>query len=258
MKHTEAPHELDKRETYQLMHGDKIIYAAVRRYMNKDTRECFPAIRTIAEILDCTPGKVQAALTRLVNAKFLDKINSETRKNSNHYKFPITDFDKEFEMFTDGFLDLDLPLNVKEYYMDIQNYLYGKETGKGRCTLSNAALSRKTGWTVASVKKYNTILIEKGFLTESATDKTDEAGFLVVQKEFDLQGLKQAELWARQVTAAVLKHEDEIQQLQEKVETLIQSDKAKDKEIAALKKQLALQNNYVKEVSDIDISKECK
>lgn len=145
MKHTEVPHELDKREAYKLEHGDKIIYAAVRRYMNKTTRECFPAIRTIAEMLGCTPGKVQAALTRLVNTKFLDKIPSETRKNSNHYKFPITEFDKEFEMFTDGFLDLDLPLNVKEYYMDIQNFLYGKETGKGRCTLSNAELSRKTG-----------------------------------------------------------------------------------------------------------------
>lgn len=65
-------------------------------------------------------------------------------------------------------------------------------------------------------------------------------------------------MWAKQVTAAVVKHETEIQQLQEKVETLIQSDKEKDKEIAALKKQLALQNNYVKEVPNIDISKECK
>lgn len=54
------------------------------------------------------------------------------------------------------------------------------------------------------------------------------------------------------------KLEKQIQQLQEKVETLIQSDKEKDKEITALKKQLALQNNYVKEVPNIDISKECK
>lgn len=48
-------------------------------------------------------------------------------------------------MFTDEFLDLDMPLNIKEYYMDIQHYLYGKDTGIGRCTLSNTELARRTG-----------------------------------------------------------------------------------------------------------------
>ena len=145
MKHTEVPHELDNREIYQLEHGDKIIYAAVRKYMNKDTRECFPAIRTIANMLQCTPGKVQAALKRLVSAKFIEKIIAKEKRNSNHYKFPRTEFDKQFEMFTDEFLELDLPLNVKEYYMDIQQYLYGKDTGVGKCSFSNAELSRRTG-----------------------------------------------------------------------------------------------------------------
>ena len=145
MKHTEVPHELDNREIYQLEHGDKIIYAAVRKYMNKDTRECFPAIRTIANMLQCTPGKVQAALKRLVSAKFIEKIPAKEKKNSNHYKFPRTEFDKQFEMFTDEFLELDLPLNVKEYYMDIQQYLYGKDTGVGKCSFSNAELARRTG-----------------------------------------------------------------------------------------------------------------
>lgn len=43
MKHTEVPHQLDMmKDNHQLEHGDKIIYAAIRRYMNKTTRECFP------------------------------------------------------------------------------------------------------------------------------------------------------------------------------------------------------------------------
>lgn len=148
MQHIEIPHELDKREQYHLEHGDKIIYAAVRRYMNDESRECKPAIRTIATNLQCTPGKVQAAINRLVDAGFMLKtsgIQIGQKRKPNVYKIPESDFDKQFEMFTKEFLYMDLPLNVKEYYMDIQQYLYGKDTGVGKCSFSNAELSRRTG-----------------------------------------------------------------------------------------------------------------
>ena len=256
MQHVEVPYELDNLKlVHTLEHGDKIIYAALRNYMNKDSRECFPAIRFIAENLQCSPTKVQLAIKRLLATGLLEKAK-DGRKN--HYRFPETDFDKQFEMFTKEFLYMDLPLNVKEYYMDIQQYLYGKDTGKGKCSFSNAELARRTGWTVASVKKYNTILIEKNLLEEETSDYKDEAGFPIIVKRFDLQGLNQAELWVKQVTAAVIKHEDEIQQLKNEIQEL-RSDRQEDKrKIAALEKQLALQNNYVKEVPNIDISEECK
>ena len=256
MQHVEIPHELDNLKlVHTLEHGDKIIYAALRNYINKDSRECFPAIRFIAENLQCSSTKVQLAIKRLLATGLLEKAK-DGRKN--HYRFPETDFDKQFEMFTKEFLYMDLPLNVKEYYMDIQQYLYGKDTGKGKCSFSNAELARRTGWTVASVKKYNTILIEKNLLEEETSDYKDEAGFPIIIKRFDLQGLNQAELWVKQVTAAVIRHEDEIQQLKNEIQEL-RSDRQEDKrKIAALEKQLALQNNYVKEVPNIDISKECK
>ena len=256
MQHVEIPHELDNLKlVHTLEHGDKIIYAALRNYMNKDSRECFPAIRFIAENLQCSSTKVQLAIKRLLATGLLEKAK-DGRKN--HYRFPETDFDKQFEMFTKEFLYMDLPLNVKEYYMDIQQYLYGKDTGKGKCSFSNAELARRTGWTVASVKKYNTILIEKNLLEEETSDYKDEAGFPIIIKRFDLQGLNQAELWVKQVTAAVIRHEDEIQQLKNEIQEL-RSDRQEDKrKIAALEKQLALQNNYIKEVPNIDISKECK
>lgn len=143
MKHTEVPHELDNlKEDHTIEHGDKVIYASIRRYMNATTRECFPAVGTIASALKCSTKKVQHAIERLVNAGFINKCNDG---HKNHYYFPESEFDKRFEMFTDEFLDMDLPLNVKEYYMDIQQYLYGKDTGIGRCALSNAELARRTG-----------------------------------------------------------------------------------------------------------------
>ena len=143
MKHTEVPHELDNlKEDNTIEHGDKVIYASIRRYMNATTRECFPALNTIAISLKCSINKVRRAIERLVNTGLINKCN-DGRKN--HYYFPESEFDKRFEMFTDEFLDMDLPLNVKEYYMDIQQYLYGKDTGIGKCALSNAELARRTG-----------------------------------------------------------------------------------------------------------------
>lgn len=100
--------------------------------------------------------------------------------------------------------------------------------------------------------------MKKNLLEEETSDYKDEAGFPIIIKRFDLQGLNQAELWVKQVTAAVIRHEDEIQQLKNEIQEL-RSDRQEDKrKIAALEKQLALQNNYVKEVPNIDISKECK
>lgn len=97
-------------------------------------------------------------------------------------------------MFTDDFLDLDLPVNVKEYYMDLQQYLYDKDSGIGKCAFSNADIANKLGISAPSVKKYNTYLIEHGYLEEETTNKTDDAGLPVIQKNFNLTGLNQAAL----------------------------------------------------------------
>lgn len=232
MKHTEVPNEISNlRESNQLEHGDKIIYATIRRYMNKDSRDCFPALNTICTKLNCSKNKILAGIKRLIDTGLLQK-HIDGRKN--HYYFPETEFDKHFEMFTDEFLDLKLPLNIKEYYMDLQPFLYGKETGVGKCSFSNSELSRRTGWSVISIKKYNTILIEKGLLSEESTGNYDEAGLPIIQKNFNLTGLQQAALWVKVVTETVQKHDNEIEELKKKV--------------AALEKELSLQrNNTIKQ-----------
>lgn len=232
MKHTEVPNEITNlRNQSKLEHGDKIIYATIRRHMNKDTRDCFPSINTVCLKLKCSKTKIISAIKRLIETGLLQK-HIDGRKN--HYYFPETEFDKHFEMFTDEFLDLDLPLNVKEYYMDLQPFLYGKETGIGKCSFSNAELARRTGWTTISIKKYNTVLIEKGLLSEETTSDYDEAGFPVIQKNFNLTGLQQAALWVKVVTETVQKHDTEIEELKRKV--------------AALEKELSIQRNKVVEV----------
>lgn len=143
MKHTEVPNEISNLQNQELLeHGDKIIYAAIRRYMSKETRDCFPALTTISTTLKCSKTKVLNAISRLIEVGLIEK-HTDGRKN--HYYFPQSEFDKKFEMFTDDFIEMDLPLNIKEYYMDIQPFLYGKDTGIGKCAFSNAEISRRTG-----------------------------------------------------------------------------------------------------------------
>lgn len=242
MKHTEIPHELDNRKVSifdsenknrTLEAGDKIIYASIRRYMNSDTRECYPSIRTIKEKLHCSQGRITAGLERLEKAGFIikNKHKAPNGKWSNYYHFPESEFDKHFEMFTDEFLDLDLPINIKEYYMDLQQYLYDKDTGVGKCSFSNNTLANKLGISAPTVKKYNTYLIEHGFLEEETTGNYDEAGLPVVQKNFNLTSLQQAALWVKAVTAQVTENTKDIETLKGTVEK-------QQREIEELKRQL--------------------
>lgn len=253
MKHTEIPHELDNRkisltdnenEQRILEPGDKVIYAAIRRYMNEDSRECYPSIQKIKEKTHCGQSKITGAIDRLINAGFIKKTQKKAPngKYTNFYYFPKTEFDRHFEMFTDEFLDLDMPINIKEYYMDIQQYLYDKDSGVGKCSFNNTSLAAKLGISVPSVKKYNTYLIEHGYLEEESTNKTDEAGLVVVQKNFNLSTLNQAALWVKAVTETVQRHDEDIEELKERMSEIEKKNKA-------LEKELSLYRNHTIEVS---------
>ena len=104
--------------------------------------------------------------------------------------------------------------------MGIQQFLYGKETGVGKCSFSNAQLSEKLGISTISVKKYNTYLIEHNLLEEEETNKTDEAGLTIVQKNFNLAGLQQAALWVKAVTEQVTQNTADIEDMKKELEEL--------------------------------------
>lgn len=241
MKHTEVPHELDSMKSKHILeHGDKIIYCCIRKYMNKDTRVCFPSIPRITEDLHCSANKVKSAIKRLIDSNLM-QVSKDGRKNS--YYFPETEFDKHFEMFTDKFIHLDIDLNVKEYYMDIQQYLYGKDTGIGKCSFSNTELSRITGWSIPSIKKYNSILIEKGLLEEEVTGNFDSAGLPIVQKSFDLNGLQQAALWVKAVTDQITLNTNDIENLKTSNEEMKSEIERLTKKIADLERIQSLERN---------------
>lgn len=92
---------------------------------------------------------------------------------------------------------------------------------------------------MASVKKYNTYLIEHGFLEEETTNKTDEAGFPMIQKNFDLTSLQQAELWARAVTQQVIQNTSDIEDMKRELAELREWKKRKEREDALERNRVA-------------------
>lgn len=76
-QHTQVPDILtaykqkDKDGNSLLKAGDKIIYATIRRYMDKD-RKCYPSISTLKASARCSQDKVLDAIKRLKNAHLIE------------------------------------------------------------------------------------------------------------------------------------------------------------------------------------------
>lgn len=73
-------------------------------------------------------------------------------------------------------------------------------------------------------------------MEEELTDKTDEAGLTVVQKNFNLTGLQQAALWVKAVSETLLSHNETLETHDEEITELKQK-------VALLEKELAKQRN---------------
>lgn len=151
-------------------------------------------------------------------------------------------------MFTYEFLDMDLPINVKEYYMDIQQWLVDKETGVGKCYYSNAEIAKKTGRDIKSVKKYNTELIKKGYLQEAPMENQRDAyGLPVIQKSFNLEDLNQAQLWVKAVNQSMqqtTENTDRIAVLEQQVAELLAEKQRRDKEDALARNSTPTAGEY--------------
>lgn len=253
MQHSEVPHEIDnKKEAYNdsenperiLQHGDKVVYAAIRLYMNVETRTCFPSISLIKKKSGCGQTKVTAAIKRLIEAGLmqLQKTKLPNGKWSNLYYFPETEFDKNFEMFSSDFFDLDIPINIKEYYMDIQKYMYDKESGSGKIGYSDTKLAELTGWTPQSIRKYNAFLKAKGLLEEVPTGQFDEAGLQVMRKHFNLTNFQQAAFWVKAVTEQITANTQQLNEHTEDIENLRSQLTDAQLRIQELERQMSIQS----------------
>ena len=220
-KHVQIP---DPDDYKGLKPTDRLVYANIRRFMNKDTMTCYPSISTISKFCDVTPQTVQNSIKRLVKHGYIEILPEKHNSKNNIYKFKK--LEKDFERFTDEFLDNpDLTPNEKAYLIGLQSQCY-KNGQYAVTSYSNNAIANNLDISLNSVKKYNTSLKTKEIMQELKTVSFDENGFAKVIKAIDMAKIGQQVLFE-----VAVNHEDRIQQLEVLVQKLMQENKELNKKL---------------------------
>ena len=217
MKHTEIPQNFNWRS---LEWCDQLVFAQIKRFMNKDTRTCYPSVDRIKELTQLSGKFIYDSIHRLSDAGLM-KVTYRHGTSNLYYFPPETD---QFEMFSDEFLDMPLPPKVKEYYMKIQPYLFDKDQDTAITHLSDQKIREITKLSLPTIKKYNKILQDGGYMNSKLTSYKDEAGLIIREMSFDMQKLGQFGLWVKAVSEQVTKNTDDIQELKEEIKQLRQEN----------------------------------
>ena len=173
------PHPANDEVQPDLDPKDKLIYIAIRRYMDKTTLEAFPSYATITKDTSAAAKTIKKCIDNLVREGYL-----ETRKEGRKiiYKFNNK---KQFEPFSYDFLDKpDLSFTEKSYIIASQQYMF-KDEEEGKINYNNRELSKLINMPESTISKCNRSLERKGYL-EGASE---------IVKKFQLRELDQLFIW---------------------------------------------------------------
>ena len=209
------PHNGNSEPINGLTPQDKLIYLAIRRYMNRETMESFPSYATITKDIGAAAKTIKKSVDNLVNEGYLD-----TRRDGKKiiYKFNNK---KQFEPFSWEFLDKpDLTFIEKSYIVATQQYMF-KENEEGKISYKNSELSKLINMTESTISRCNHSLERKGYL-EGASE---------LVKKFQLRELDQLFIWKfKEQDERIDKNTEDIAEIKRKLAILIaENEKLKEK-----------------------------
>lgn len=235
-QHVQVPDPVQEHKNLKPL--DYLVYANIRRFMNKDTKCCWPSLNTIADACDCSIPTVRTSIKRLSNEGLIDII--KRKGQSDMYKFK--ELLKNFERFTPEFLDnKEITPEEKAYLIGLHSQSY-KNEDYAITTYSNQQIAANLNIPLRTVQNYNKSLQEKQIMTEIATSLTDSAGFNIPAKAVDMHKIGQAILY---INKRVEDHEDRITNLEKMLEMALKENKTLKKE-----------NELLKTAKDVDFKKE--
>lgn len=200
---------------------EQLVYLALKSFMNKDSKESFPSLKKISEILDMNVGTIRKDIKRLEELNYIS-ITKVGRKQ--FYKF--NDY-KTFEVFSYDFLyNKDLTWMEKSYLVATQQYMFKTEE-TGNTSFSNNTLSNLIHMPESTISKCNRSLECKELLTIVNNKNKEESGLPATTKIFHLNKFNTA------VVNTLVNHEDRLSQLEKQNQLLIE-------EINRLKKEQKL------------------
>lgn len=156
------PHPDNSEPQPDLEPKDKLIYVAIRRYMNKQTMEAYPSYAKITKDTGAAAKTIKKCVDRLIEEKYL-----ETRREGRKiiYKF---NNQKQFEPYSYAFLDKpELTFTEKSYIIASQQYMF-KDEQEGKISYTNKELSSLIKMSESQISKCNHSLEKKGFLEGSS------------------------------------------------------------------------------------------
>ena len=225
-QHVQVPDPV--KEKKELKPIDYLVYANIRRYMNKDTKTCWPSLATIAKDCQCSVPTIRTSIKRLHKEGLIDIFKRAGQ--SDMYRFK--DLLKNFERFTPEFLDnKDITPEEKAYLIGLHSQSY-KNEDYAVTTYSNQKLADNLNISLRNIQRYNKSLQEKEIMTEIATTVKDSAGFKVAAKAVDMHKIGQAILY---INKRVDDHEDRITNLEKMLELALKENKNLKKENSLLK-----------------------
>jgi DNA-binding MarR family transcriptional regulator len=212
----------------ELTPKDLLIYATIKKYMNKDTLSCYPSLLTIVEKSGVSKPTILKAIDKLQTLGYI-RVSKQGR--SNLYTFSRH---KKFEPFSYEFLDrTDISTEEKSLIIAEQQLMFKDKEGFGKISYTDLELSEKINMSYTSIVKHHKSLEKKGFLTTIKTNAKDSTtGLVINEKIFHLNELGQAIIWTLQ------KHEEDIQELKEKTESTSKDVNLLLKEIQRLNQRI--------------------
>lgn len=209
------PHNGNSEPINGLTPQDKLIYLAIRRYMNRETMESFPSYATITKDIGAAAKTIKKSVDNLVNEGYLN-----TRRDGKKiiYKFNNK---KQFEPFSWEFLDKpDLTFTEKSYIVAAQQYMF-KDNEEGKISYKNSELSKLINMTESTISRCNHSLERKGYLEGAAE----------LVKKFQLRELDQLFIWKfKEQDERIDKNAEDIAEIKRKLAILIaENEKLKEK-----------------------------
>ena len=225
-QHVQLPNNMTA--TKELTPKDLLVYVSIKRFMNKDSLECFPSLDTIVKLSGVSKPTVRKTIDKLQTLNYLS-VRKEGR--SNVYRFSPY---KNFEPFSYSFLDKeDLTPEEKSLIIVEQQYMFKDQEGYGKITYTDLELSDKINMSYNSIVKHHKSLEKKGYLSSIKTRAKDsETGILVKEKLFHLDELGQAIVFTLQ------NHEERLGKTETRVEVLEKQIKIILEENQELKRRL--------------------
>lgn len=210
----------------KLRPSEILTYVTIRRYMNKDTKECNPSQETIANKAGISKPSVGKAIKVLV-ANNLIKVRKVPNPNGKQGVITIYTFleanEDGFEMFSFDFLDRDDLTPQEKAAICLQQSFMIKDPIKkeGNIYYSEKRMTQELGVSQQWLNKQNKSLENKGMVTITH-DRDEITGMVNNIRHFQLSKLDQAFVCIlKNHDERIKSNEDDIEQLKKQNEELL-------------------------------------